>query len=310
LGNWLIVYIGNLILYVSNLLYSPTFVLLVERRTTGKNSKVVLSTIKIVDSIGVALLIINFFIPLVFSVDENSTYQRQPFYILFNVIGVAFVFLSIFIYVRAKVKGGVFKRFPIIQFVIPIFIGISIQAIVYGISLIWPATAVGMTLMIISMMNQNILLDKLTGLYNRHYMEPEKLEKAPFGLIMMDLNNFKSINDHYGHSEGDNVLITTANLITKAIGSTGVAIRYAGDEFIVLVNTDSIDETKNCVDTIRAELNEYNKHSDKSYEITFSAGYGVFDLTKCNMDDVIQTVDAYMYQDKHKYYESHERRKG
>lgn len=88
-----------------------------------------------------------------------------------------------------------------------------------------------------------IFEDELTGIYNRRfllnyfrYKVPwDSLEGQPVSLLMMDLDRFKEINDTYGHAAGDQVLIWVASLIKEVAGDEGLAIRYAGDEFITLM---------------------------------------------------------------------------
>jgi diguanylate cyclase (GGDEF)-like protein len=67
-------------------------------------------------------------------------------------------------------------------------------------------------------------------------------KNAEYTAMMLDLNGFKHINEAYGHQEGDNALIKTGQLLRKAVSSYGTVIRYAGDEFVIILNTqvDSI----------------------------------------------------------------------
>jgi diguanylate cyclase (GGDEF)-like protein len=88
-----------------------------------------------------------------------------------------------------------------------------------------------------------IFEDELTDIYNRrfllHYFEHKiswvNLKNAPLSLIMMDVDHFKQINDTYGHQAGDQVLVWLAALLREIAGEQGMPIRYAGDEFMVLL---------------------------------------------------------------------------
>ncbi len=303
-----ILYIGNFWLYVSNLLFSPTFLILLERNIRGKNSLLMIYFIGIADLIGVTMLIINFFHPMIYYIDADNCYQRLPLFFVFSAIGLFFLTAAIYVYITARVKGGVFKNFPIVQAVLPSFIGLGVQASFYGISIIWPAGAIGFTMMLLSMQNQNILVDQLTGLYNRHYLETLHLEQKPFCMMMLDLNGFKLINDEYGHSEGDAALIATGKVLERTIGTLGTAVRFAGDEFIVLLNTDDQMAAEKCVQRIHQNMEQYNFRSGKPYELSLSIGWGVFDMHSCSMDEILQMVDSRMYEAKRKYYLEHDRR--
>jgi diguanylate cyclase (GGDEF)-like protein len=93
--------------------------------------------------------------------------------------------------------------------------------------------------------------DQLTGLYNRHYMihrcKNEMLRMKRFSqhscLILFDIDHFKKINDQYGHSKGDEVLVHLAQLLLKQIREIDIACRWGGEEFLVLCPQTNIDET-------------------------------------------------------------------
>lgn len=100
----------------------------------------------------------------------------------------------------------------------PIALGCALQLIFFGVSLIWVSLAVGMTSIYMSIQNEFSYLDALTGLYNRAYLfyKAESFSKhKEIGGIMIDVDYFKSINDTYGHSAGDNALIDVAKILTK-----------------------------------------------------------------------------------------------
>ncbi|HXE71825.1 MAG TPA: diguanylate cyclase, partial [Candidatus Nitrosotenuis sp.] len=85
--------------------------------------------------------------------------------------------------------------------------------------------------------------DDLTGLYNRRFFNtlyPELTARAaaegqPLAMLLVDLDYFKSINDTYGHRQGDHVIAHLGGLLHRAVGNDGYAIRYAGDEFALLI---------------------------------------------------------------------------
>lgn len=103
--------------------------------------------------------------------------------------------------------------------------------------------------------------DPLTQAYNRQYFHEyiakwrRKNTKYPtIGLILLDLDNFKSINDTYGHLKGDEVLISTANSINSATRTNDPVIRWGGEEFIVLLELESPEALFRIAETIRATI--------------------------------------------------------
>ena len=88
-----------------------------------------------------------------------------------------------------------------------------------------------------------IFEDELTDIYNRRFLSHffefkvswNDLDSSPMSLIMVDVDNFKQVNDAYGHLVGDQALIWVANILSKVGDDQGMAIRYAGDEFMLLL---------------------------------------------------------------------------
>ena len=94
---------------------------------------------------------------------------------------------------------------------------------------------------------------------------------------MIDLDDFKQINDRFGHSVGDAALVDTANILRSAAGSRTVVIRFAGDEFIVLEKTDAPGALEAAERRIREELARFNAESGKPYRL------GFFMEKRCNL---------------------------
>lgn len=149
----------------------------------------------------------------------------------------------------------------------------------------------------------------LTGLYNRMYLNivqknVGKKKSCIKTVMMLDMNGFKSINDTYGHAEGDVALINTAEILKNTIGPLGNVIRYAGDEFIIILNTDKQDIADGCVLAIRENFENYNKTSNKEYKLSLSIGYCVVNMKQQSYDETIKKVDDLMYKEKEQYYRS------
>ncbi|OON84904.1 hypothetical protein BXO88_15125 [Oribacterium sp. C9] len=201
--------------------------------------------------------------------------------------------------------------FPAFQIFIPVFIGLLIEITIPGVSVVWAGCAVSVTLMIMALQNENICRDKLTGLFNRYYLERINVEYEDKGVLcfmMIDINGFKQINDKFGHSEGDRGLLFVSDCVTRSVGDKGSVIRYAGDEFVVLLNTKDYREADECIDRINENLAEVNQQLKKDYALSLSIGYEIFDMKLIKMEEILEVIDKKMYQEKKKYYSSHDRR--
>lgn len=145
--------------------------------------------------------------------------------------------------------------------------------------------------------------DSLTGLYNRRFFndfissEYKKCQKneTVFSLIFIDLNHFKHINDHLGHTEGDHVLQQVAGIIQGNIRTQDIAARFGGDEFvIVLPNTDKKEaayHSKKIIQVFHDFSAQYSKYD-------FSVGYGIEDSIDKDVTTLIKLADQALYRNK------------
>lgn len=110
------------------------------------------------------------------------------------------------------------------------------------------------------------ITDKLTGLYNRakfdevlaHELIRAKRSHHIFGLVMVDIDFFKSVNDNYGHHVGDTFLVEISRLIQSSIRSTDVLVRWGGEEFALICLESSLSGIMTLVETIRAKIEEHS----------------------------------------------------
>lgn len=302
-------YIGNTWIYLANIFVGPPWVVLIDCHINGSRTKVRSQILNTCCFLLLLLNLLNIFYPIMFVIDQNNVYSRGPFFFLNVAVETFFMIDSLIVYLIGRRRGGILKFFPVIQFFIPMIICTLIQSKFYGLSLIWPGVAVSITSLVISLQNENLVIDKLTGIFNRYYLEKIKVslrKQNYFSIMMLDMNSFKKINDKFGHSEGDKALVGMANILRKAVGADGRAIRYAGDEFVVLLNTDKDELLQNVIDSIKNGMDEYNKRLKKDYRLSSSIGYGIFNMKKTSWDDVLKTVDQRMYKNKAEHYKKNE----
>lgn len=154
-------------------------------------------------------------------------------------------------------------------------------------------------------------IDELTGLYNRRMMLQQfnfalarsKRSKNKIGLLILDLDYFKIVNDKYGHVQGDLTLKILSKVIKKRIRSEDIASRIGGDEFCILFENVDKDGMLKLAKDLRASIaNEKIKmvnHKKKSISVTSSIGCTVFFPTvNCNFDLIYHKIDEAMYQSK------------
>ena len=155
---------------------------------------------------------------------------------------------------------------------------------------------------------EDSLTDPLTGLPNTRYMfmhltrelaRAERL-KSEVSLLVMDLDSFKHINDTYGHHVGDRALREVAAVLRAAIRPYDICVRYAGDEFIVVLSGCGCDEAERkrfelqrAVDDLRFE-----PRPGKALPLAISVGAAVFPHDGASYETLLSTADSRMYRDK------------
>jgi len=142
-------------------------------------------------------------------------------------------------------------------------------------------------------------IDQLTNLYNRHYMKSlfDRLdsESVPFGVILLDIDYFKSINDTYGHQVGDSALVKFSKILNQSTRKNDIIARWGGEEFLIVVSNTSdamlIDIAEKIREAIESTL------FDKVGKITASFG-----VSSCRYDlsskEAIELADIALYRAK------------
>ena len=262
--------------------------------------------------VSIVLLVINIFYPLVFSVSDGR-YQRGFAYIIFLIFAAFYILDSLYLYVKRVKKNGSLKLFPVHIFLIPVILGVVIQTFFVEIAITWTSIAISVAGIMTALKNEIIFTDCLTGLYNREYLEflhKRACNKKDCWVsgIMIDLNGFKQINDNYGHAEGDLALCIVADLLLKSFSEYGVVTRYAGDEFVIMLNTTDDQLIQKIIKSAKKNFVTENEKNDKLYQLSASMGYAITNLSNETIDDFMNRIDEQMYQDKMKYYEHNDRR--
>ena len=124
--------------------------------------------------------------------------------------------------------------------------------------------------------------------------------------FMADLNDFKSINDAFGHSEGDKALMVTARIFSDAVVGRGRVIRCAGDEFIIVVRSVDENVVSEVIEKIERGFKEYNSRNNLNYTLSASMGQAVFDSSRQTFRNFLGILDSKMYENKRKHYENDE----
>jgi two-component system, cell cycle response regulator len=159
----------------------------------------------------------------------------------------------------------------------------------------------------LTQVHQLAVADELTGLYNRrgfmmladHQRSLADRKGSSFGLVFIDVDRFKSINDTYGHEEGDRALKELAGLLQRTFRRSDVVARIGGDEFTILMIDILRDGVQIVVDRLQANVAAFNKEGRFPWRLSISVGVALYDAARpVALDALMASADQAMYQAK------------
>jgi len=161
----------------------------------------------------------------------------------------------------------------------------------------------------LELVKENALTDQLTGLYNRRYLEEilDKIaastirENSLLGILMLDVDYFKKVNDTYGHDAGDEVLRQLAKVMINSVRESDFVVRFGGEEFlIILQNIKDEEAVKKVAEKIRENFeNTKINIGGKSITKTVSIGISIFPKHTKKIWEAIKYADLALYKAKH-----------
>ncbi len=153
------------------------------------------------------------------------------------------------------------------------------------------------------------LLDELTGLYNRRgllafaeqqFRVSDRSQKQ-VGLLFLDVDGLKQINDTFGHHEGDRALVEAARMLKETFRASDIVARLGGDEFAVLFAENSADELKLAAERLQANIDACNAKNGRRYTLSLSFGTATYLPSQpCSLEALQARADALMYEQKRK----------
>lgn len=251
----------------------------------------------------------NFLTEWVFYIDQNNLYHRgilsEPLAVALLMYPVIISILALYKRIGEQSHDRKTELLTIALFILPPFLGAAAQIALYGISLLWPATAISSLLILLNKESQAILQDPLTSLNNRRNMEKhfamfEQGQNRLVTVIMLDLDNFKHINDQYGHSVGDKALQLAADILRSVfIGTSAFLGRLGGDEFIVILPQGRENEANDTVQKIKDAFASFSKTEQLPFTLSASIGCAISDRhSPGRMERLLKEADEKMYRDK------------
>ncbi|MDO4546361.1 MAG: diguanylate cyclase [Bacillota bacterium] len=291
-----------LLLYIIASLYEETF----------HSSKKLLSALfSIPLGLIIAAVLLAPFTGWIFYIDDLNNYHRGDYYAFQYFVAIFYTLISIGVLLYAALRDASYARkkyciYLLLAIAFPL-LGNMVQLLDPDLLLCWPLTTLALLVIYLNMQKWKIANDFLTGLRNKGQFEKylydkfqESDPKAKWGLIMIDINDFKIINDTLGHAEGDKVLCYVSDILKKLCDEKGVFLsRYGGDEFAVIFDSgEKFDYPKFLKGLDHAFSSGEGKQTLK-YPISLGVGCAYFDPdTIESPQQLIDLADQRMYANK------------
>ncbi len=255
-----------------------------------------------------ALIISNLWTQGLFSLSVENGYHRHGlFHLEMGLLVAITTFFSVKLLLHSRNESDPIKRgheHLVASFPLSILIAWALSAAGEAIPVICVAITIELLCLFMGTSTQQISLDKLTQVNNRQnllgFLEYKLINHdEKLFLLMMDLDYFKTINDTYGHLEGDDALVRAARALKQACGGfkrRPYIARYGGDEFIVVIESTK-SEAETLVARIREALAAQNDEAHRPYTLAFSIGMAEFH-PGMNANDLIEAADSSLYEVK------------
>lgn len=242
---------------------------------------------------------------LLFFITEDNRYQAGKCCYLLYFVSVLLLLASILVIIRiCKREVSAERRtecYYLLGCGIPPLLGLTLQYFWHD----WWASAPCLSLTILfiylNAQNRQITIDELTGLNNRREFDQQILKKAElmngsnWGMLMLDVNDFKKINDSLGHIAGDEALWETADILRRTLGKEkSFLARYGGDEFVVIGEWPDGQAACGAITAVEDEVERFNKEAGKAYKLSFAIGYAMADEAD-SIEQLVKKADERMY---------------
>ena len=300
--------VGNFMLYLMGPALVVCWFLYVHLQTTQRKK----ATARLMKPLGILLginalfCLVSLFFGWIYTIDDMNVYHRGPLFFIPVILDFGLVFLVTAYMITFRKKLGSHHFLNLMIFPLLPLLGMLIQLFFYHVPIIMNCVALAILIIFLNIQNQNIYTDHLTGIYNRKrldkYMEDRVKNQGaqrPFGGILIDVDDFKEINDTYGHGHGDVVLREIAQMLRSCLRNNDFIARYGGDEFFIVVDTGSRRVLEEIIRRIQRCLEKLNASEELNLPVSLSMGYDLYDpKSGQSVEEFQKSIDTRMYDIK------------
>lgn len=241
----------------------------------------------------------------IFTITDENVYLRGPLWLVSPLTSYFYYAANLLLLYKAREKLHREELLMLSLLILSPGVLSVFQLYFYVYLTLWNSIAIAVVVNYILIVQSQIKIDPLTRLGNRAAYDEQleilsRKENLVLTVVNIDLDNFKTINDAFGHQEGDKVLKLFAERIKEVFDGKGVSIRLGGDEFIVLVNENRKEIVETYIKNLKSRIKAYNETSGMPYQIKFSYGMAIFNSSYKDVHELVRYSDKLMYQEKNK----------
>lgn len=241
----------------------------------------------------------------IYYIDSQNNYFRGPLLWMTIILtyGLLVAATVIVVMFRKRIRND--EILPLVLFALPPAFAAIIQLLFQGLTIIWPSVTISLLIIYIYIQSKLTTTDYLTGLFNRReydnrvkMLDQHRSKNMKMSGIVVDIDNFKSINDHFGHSVGDQALIHMGNILRESVRKDDFVSRLGGDEFALMILNEDDKILAEIIHRIEGNLEVFNASKEHEYKLQASIGYDQYNY------DEFETIEKFFIHLDHKMYEA------
>lgn len=303
-------HLGNFMLFAGNLFIPSLWLFYVYAQTLREDGKIkrVVWSLLILNIVNVLFATASGFTGWLYYYDQDNNYIRGPLFPTSVYVLLLIVLIAYGILIKNRKRISQKHGFTLAFFAVLPCAGVLLQVVFLDIAFMLNCLVLSLLLVFLNIQSENLYKDYLTGVHNRKRFDMYLREKIrtssdtkTFSAIMLDINDFKNINDKFGHDVGDSALKTATKLLNRCVRNNDFIARLGGDEFCIILDLSDDHELEVVVNRIDQSFLDFSQEGSQPYEILFSRGYAVYDhQSNMNMEEFLKKLDMLMYEDKQK----------
>jgi len=303
--SYIIASAANYVFFAVKIIAHCAVILFLDYRINMNEQRVkkLLSIAIAINAINIIALILNIPFQYMFQITNENLYVRGNFFIVHAIIAYVPLIVILCDVLLSRKSMDRRKLWLTLVLMVPVPIGTTFDMFFSESRLTWPVFGLSLLFAYVFLIRSDNRIDSLTGIANRRSADEyilamsKSLRKRVYSMIVIDMDDFKQINDTYGHAVGDVALVDAASILKMSTRHTDFVARTGGDEFLIVV--PDVENAEGVAARIRKNLDEFNEKNRPQVPISMSMGYASYWTDgEISIEACLSILDSMMYRDK------------